>query len=176
MYLQELERDQQEKQFEKSRTDFLNYCRTQMIIRSAHQNDIERILELMHRTHQLNATGIIYTPDQITSFFADPNYKLYVAELKDRFVDYGKIGVAICHCQPGKWQLISFFLSCRVLTRGIGNYFISWLQYNAYKKGASHFEGHFIKRERNQRMFLLYTMAGFKPITDQIIQTEQKSQ
>lgn len=167
MYLQELEREQTKKQFQKSRTEFLNYCETKMTIRPANNDDFARILELMHRTHQLNATGTIYTPDQIASFFADPNFKIYVAELSDRFVDYGKIGVAICRCKPGKWELISFFLSCRVLTRGIGNFFISWLQCKAYKEGASHMEGHFIKRERNQRMSLLYTMAGFKPLETQ---------
>jgi FkbH-like protein len=167
MYLHETQRIQKEEQFKRTQKDFLKYCETHLTLRLAQKNDLPRILELMHRTHQLNATGKVYTPEQIESFLEDGHYHVYVAELRDRFVDYGKIGVAIIRCFPERWELFSFFLSCRVLTRGIGNVFISWLQNEAFKCGAENFEGHFMKQERNHRMFLLYSMSGFKPIKPQ---------
>ena len=163
MYIQESRRAETQKRLGKSHKEFLKSCQTQMTIRKARKEDLPRILELMHRTHQLNATGKIYEQDKVISFLNAPNYRIYVVELKDRFVDYGKIGVAICECRPQKWQLFSFLLSCRVLTRGIGYFFLSWLQHQANKYGASEFEGSFIKRERNHRMRMLYSLSGFRP-------------
>jgi len=164
MYIQESKRAQEQKQFQKSHKEFLISCNTQITIRQADKADLPRILELMHRTHQLNATGKIYDADQVESFLLDQKYRIYVVELRDKFMEYGKIGVAICRCYSNRWELLSFLLSCRVLTRGIGNFFLSWLQFKAFKEGASKFEGHFMKRDRNNRMHLLYTLSGFEPI------------
>lgn len=164
MYIQESKRAQQKKQFPKSHKEFLISCNTQLTIRQADKADLPRILELMHRTHQLNATGKIYDADQIGDFLLDKKYRIYVAELCDKFVEYGKIGVAICRCYSHRWVLVSFLLSCRVLARGIGNFFLSWLLFKAFIEGASKFEGYFMKQERNHRMHLLYTLSGFEPI------------
>lgn len=162
MYLQEEARAKARKSCGKSRRQFLAECRTQMTIRRAEMDDLPRILELMHRTHQLNATGEIHSEEAIQSFLRAPNVRLYVMELKDRYVDYGKIGVAMCLCYPEKWQLVSFLLSCRVLTRGIATFFLSWLEHQAFINGALKFEGRFRKQERNRRMRVLYTLSGFK--------------
>lgn len=163
MYQQEEARARARKSHGKSRRQFLADCRTQITIRRAEMDDLPRILELMHRTHQLNATGEIYGEEDIQSFLLTPNARLYVMELKDKYVDYGKIGVAMCLCLTEKWQLVSFLLSCRVLTRGIGTFFLSWLEHEAYINGALRFEGRFRKQERNHRMRILYTLSGFKP-------------
>lgn len=163
MYAQELARTQKQEESGKSHRDFLRSCGTEMTIRQARRGDLPRILELMHRTHQLNATGKIYAADQVRSFLVHPRYQVYVAELRDTFVQYGKIGVAVCRCYSKKWVLLSFLLSCRVLGRGIGSTFLAWLQSQAYNEGVSRLDGQFVKRERNQRMYLLFTLSGFRP-------------
>jgi FkbH-like protein len=163
-YIQEGLRTQAQKGSRKSHKEFIKWCHTQITLRKAKPSDLPRIVELMHRTHQLNATGIIYPPEVMESFLDNPDFRVYVAELKDRFMDYGKIGVAICRCCSKKWSLLSFLLSCRVLSRGISFFFLSWLQSKANYHGASKLEAHYIKRERNYRMSLLYTLSGFKPL------------
>lgn len=163
MYIQESLRTEAQKKQGKSQKEFLRYCLTQLTIRKATEKDLPRILELMHRTHQLNTTGKIYEEGEVINFLTHPRFRIFVIELKDRFVDYGKIGVAICSCHPDRWELISFLLSCRVLTRGIGYFFLSWLQHQTYRSGARELLGHFTKCERNSRMQLLYTLSGFRP-------------
>jgi FkbH-like protein len=163
MYTQESARAEAKKQSGKSHKEFLKSCQTQVTIREATKKDLPRVQELMHRTHQLNATGKIYEEIEVKSFLTNPTFRMYVVELKDRFVDYGKVGVAICECHPERWKLFSFLLSCRVLTRGIGYFFLSWLQHQAYKCGAREIEGNYIKRERNRRMQMLFTLSGFQP-------------
>jgi FkbH-like protein len=164
MYLQEATRAEAQRNFGKSRRDFLKACQTQMTIRTAEERDLSRILELMQRTHQLNATGEIFDEHKIRFFLKSVEHKMYVVELKDRYVHYGKVGVAICVSNAKTWRLISFLLSCRVLTRGVGTFFLAWLQYQAYTSGVYEFEGNFKKCERNHRMRMLYTLSGFRPL------------
>lgn len=164
MYLQEATRTEAQQNFGKSRRDFLKACQTQMSIRTAEERDLDRIMELMHRTHQLNATGEVFDEHKIKFFLDSEDHRMFVVELKDKYVDYGKIGVAICVSNASSWRLISLLLSCRVLTRGVGTFFLAWLQYQAYTNGAYKFEGNFKKCERNHRMRMLYTLSGFRPL------------
>jgi FkbH-like protein len=163
MYIQESLRAHAQRESQLTRNEFLQWCNTQATFRSAREGDLPRILELLHRTHQLNATGRVYSRETIQSFLRHPRYRVFLAHLRDRFVDYGTIGVAICRCGPRKWTIVSFLLSCRVLGRGIGGVFLSWLQEEACRAGIGELEGLFIKRERNHQMYLLYTMSGFRP-------------
>ncbi|OGC96183.1 MAG: hypothetical protein A2W25_07200 [candidate division Zixibacteria bacterium RBG_16_53_22] len=163
MYQQEARKSQIRRSSGMSQKEFLKFCRMKMTIRIARNDDMDRIMELMHRAHQMNATGIIYSSRQVSSFISDPRYRLYVVELRDRFVDYGKVGLAICNLNDRKWQLKSFLLSCRVLSRGIAFIFILWLQNQAFKSGAAEIEGIYKKRPRNRRMLMLYRLSGFKP-------------
>ena len=162
MYMHSSYREKAQKQLGCSRKAFLKICNTQINIRDAVESDLPRLLELMRRTHQLNSTGTVYNENQICSFISDDEYHIYVAELRDRFVDYGRIGVAIVHCTDSKFEIISFLLSCRILGRGIGHFFLTWLQVKAFKLGYSKINSHFVKRDRNHRMRMLYQFAGFE--------------
>ncbi len=83
--------------------------------------------------------------------------------MTDRFVDYGRIGVAVCKLERNSWELVAFLLSCRVLSRGISSFFLAWLQAEACREGAAEFLGRFRRSERNHRMLALYQLAGFEP-------------
>lgn len=165
-YVGALERDRAAEELGMSHRQFLEYCQTRLQLRRARQADVPRILELMRRTHQLNSTGIIYDSAQVKSFVSDARCRIYVAELNDRFVEYGRIGVAVCNLDGNAWDLTSFLLSCRVLSRGISGYFLAWLQRQAFSEGATEFRGLYKRSERNHRMKSLYQMAGFRPLQD----------
>jgi len=162
-YVQESVRRQMKQRLGMSQREFLDWCKTEVTFRKAESRDRERILELLHRTHQLNATGKIYRESQVRRFLERTDHRVYVAELKDRFVDYGTIGVAICACSGETWRLVSFILSCRVLGRGVGSVFLAWLQRQARIEGAETMEGAYVPQPRNHRMYVLYAMSGFKP-------------
>lgn len=164
MYLQGSLRTEAQARSGVSRREFLKSCRTQMTIRKAACTDLPRILELMHRTHQLNATGLLYSEEEVRSFLNGSLFRMYVFELKDRYVNYGTIGVAVCRCVEDRWELFSFLLSCRVLARGVGFFSLAWLQYRAYCNGAKEFWGFFKKQARNHRMQMLFSLSGFTPL------------
>ena len=166
MYTQNKQRTAAENRGGISRQEFLMSCRTEIALRLADKGDVARILELLKRTHQLNATGIVFDPGEVAGFFRSPDHRIYIASMKDRFVDYGRIGVVICHCTRDGWTILSCLLSCRVLGRGVGNVFLSWLEAQAYKSGASRLQARYVKQERNRPMYILYTMAGFEPVSE----------
>jgi FkbH-like protein len=163
-YLQALEREREANSRGMSRQQFLEYCQTRMAVRRGTPADVPRILELMQRSHQLNSTGVVYDAEQVESFISDPTYRVYVVELQDRFVDYGRVGVAVCRPDEGIWHLTSFLFSCRVLNRGISGYFLAWLRGQALREGASEFRACYKRSSRNHRMKTLYQVAGFTPL------------
>jgi len=148
--------------------EFARWCKTEMTFRKPQAGDQARILELLHRTHQLNATGKIYSESQVRKFLTHRGYQVFVADLKDRFVDYGTIGVAICSCNGTTWRLISFLLSCRILGRGVGNVFLNWLQRRARDEGVDTLEGLYVPAQKNQRMRALFTLSNFKPVQQDV--------
>ncbi len=145
------------------RLEFLRQCGAVLVPRPAVPTDSERILELMQRTHQLNATGVVYGPDEVRAFTTARDVQVFVASFTDRFLDYGRIALAVVRCEPGRWTILASLLSCRVLKRGVGNAFLGWIEGRAYRAGAAELCAHFIRRERNRPMYLQYTMAGFMP-------------
>lgn len=162
MYLQEARRLRAQQASGMSHGEFLESCRCQIQMRQARADDMPRVLELMKRTSQMNATGVVYSPQQLTSFLTDGEHRIFVAEFKDRFVDYGTIGAAVCQRGPLRWDLLSFQISCRVSTRGIAAFFLSWLQRQAARAGASELTCRYQRRERNRRMDLLFRFSGFR--------------
>ncbi|HET9950831.1 MAG TPA: HAD-IIIC family phosphatase [Candidatus Eisenbacteria bacterium] len=146
-----------------SHGEFLRYANMRLALRRAARGDVPRILELLRRTHQLNSTGVIYGPDAVRAWLRDPRYAVFVAELEDRFVDYGRIGVAVCRRRAKEWELVSFLLSCRVLSRGISGYVLAWVEQQAARHGAEQFLARYRANERNRRMQALYGLAGLKP-------------
>jgi FkbH-like protein len=145
------------------RLEFLRQCGAVLVPRPAVSSDLGRILELMQRTHQLNATGVVYGPDEVRGFMTGSDVQVFVASLTDRFLDYGRIALAIVRREPRQWTILASLLSCRVLKRGVGNAFLGWIEARAHRAGAAELRAHFIRRERNRPMYLQYTMAGFMP-------------
>jgi methoxymalonate biosynthesis protein len=143
-----------------SQTEFLAWCATKLTLRPARPDDVPRIQELLQRTHQLNATGIVWSPGQIREWLARSGWRVFVAELRDRFVDYGRIGVAACRCHGSTWELVTFLLSCRVLSRGIAGFFLAWVRQQAGQEGAGTFHARFRRGERNHLMEQLFRLAG----------------
>jgi FkbH-like protein len=93
-----------------SRQAFLDGCGMEITVRPMEATDVERVLELMSRTHQLNTTGRIFSRDEVVE-----QANILVASLRDRFGDYGTIGVAI-----SEGGLLSYLaISCRVMGRGV---------------------------------------------------------
>jgi len=161
MYQQDIERQQAETVFQGTNEAFLKSLSMTASVRDATEGDLERLEELTQRTHQLNTTGILYTHSELKELLYAQDHKVWVVSLNDRFGSYGKIGLAVIQLSTNQWRIRLLLLSCRVISRGIGNAFINYIMQRAYSSNAS-LVADFKPTDRNRMMYITYKFAGFE--------------
>ena len=60
-----------------------------------------------------------------------------------------------------------FLLSCRVLSRGISGFFLSWVRGRAATDGASRILARYKPGIRNVQMRALYRLSGLSPVREE---------
>lgn len=164
MYRSDMQRNEVEQAFAGPREDFLASLGMVFTISAAEPADLQRLEELVARTNQLNTTGRIYSYDQLDAFRCDPGCELLVAALRDRYGEYGKIGVALVEKSPDLWTIKAFLMSCRVMSRGVGTVFLHWIMNRARATGVR-LQAEMIPNSRNRMMYATYRFAGFQSLS-----------
>jgi FkbH-like protein len=163
LYRTELTRRQAEAEFAGTDAEFLATLGMTLTIRPAGPADLRRAAELTVRTHQLNATGRTYSYRQLDALRLAPDHLLLVADLTDRFGDYGTVGLALVQRGPRAWRLRLLLVSCRVAARGIGTVLLDHVLSDAAAAGVP-LRGDFVDTGRNRAMYLTYRLAGFQEL------------
>lgn len=117
-------RDEEELNFSGTREEFLKDCAMRLTIREAKEEDLSRVCELVERSSQYKTFSQPVDPDFCRRYQASTQSKLWVAELEDRFGQYGSIGVCFLRSGEGNVRIEQFCISCRVGGRGIGVVFL----------------------------------------------------
>lgn len=131
-----------------------------------------RVAQLSQRSNQFNLRTIRYTEDQITAIENDPKQKGFAFTLEDKFGDNGLIAVVILKeletlkqsktLKPHEVLFVdTWFMSCRVLKRGMENFtlntIVAWAKENGYKKII----GEYLPTQKNGMVSEHYTSLGF---------------
>lgn len=161
MYQNDILRNQEEKEYVGTKDEFLATLDMVFRIDKAKEEDLQRAEELTVRTHQLNSTGYIYSYEELKNFIEDDKYEVLVAQLDDKFGAYGKIGLALIEKIDDVWELKLLLMSCRVMSKGVGNVFINYLINEARKEGKR-LLAQFLPTDRNRIMYITYKFNGFK--------------
>ncbi len=133
-----------------SEDEFLSTLGLSLIIRHALESDVARVSQLTQKTNQFNLTTRRYTEDEIRSRIQDNAWNIRVAEAKDRFGDYGAIGIAIIEHGRDAWRIDNFLLSCRILGRKVEKVFLHALLDSACQQGIERVIGEFIPSAKNK--------------------------
>jgi FkbH-like protein len=141
---------------------FLHTLGMSMVLRRAEAGDFARIEELMLRTNQLATTGRYLPVEELESLAVSDAQLALVADLSDRFGDYGTIGFALVRCGE-VWTLRTLNVSCRVRDRGVGGVILDSLMRGAERAGAP-LRADFVHTERNRRMYVTLKLAGFEEV------------
>lgn len=160
MYQAQLRRDDAEQDFSGPPEEFLASLDMVLTVRHAREEDLPRAEELTVRTHQLNATGYTYSYQELDGFRDSQDRSLLVAALRDRFGDYGTVGLVLVDHAPGLWTLKLLLVSCRVMSRGIGTVLLNHVIARARDAGVR-LTGEFVPTGRNRPMMVAYRFAGF---------------
>ncbi len=122
-----------------------------------------RIAQLTQRSNQFNLRTVRYTESQIEELAADDTVITRYYELKDRFGDYGLVGVVILEKQSRDTLFISeWLMSCRVLQRGMEEFIVNDILSVARKNGYSRVTGEYIPTPKNEMVAGLYQRMGFR--------------
>jgi methoxymalonate biosynthesis protein len=161
-YRQEQRRRAAEAGFRGDRERFLRDCRMALTIRPAGAGQLDRLVELVERTHRFNSTGASWSRDRLGRLVGDHRWLVPVAGLSDRFGDYGLIGVALVEHTHPAWRLHLLTVSCRVAGRGVPTELLRWLMATARAAGSRRLLMDVRAQPANLELRVLLRRCGFQ--------------
>ena len=121
-----------------------------------------RVAQLSQRSNQFNLRTIRYTEADIESMANDPNVIDLSFTLEDKFGDNGLIAVVIMKQQDVDTLFVdTWFMSCRVLKRGMENFTLNTMAEYAKEKGYKRIIGEYIPTPKNKMVEQHYPNLGF---------------
>lgn len=126
-----------------------------------------RVAQLSQRSNQFNLRTVRYTDGEIAALGASDNHACFSFTLEDKFGDNGLICVIILEKRDDKTLFIdTWFMSCRVLKRGMENFTLNTIVAWAKEHGFERIIGEYIPTLKNGMVKDLYSNLGFSPITE----------
>ncbi|GAA2104647.1 hypothetical protein GCM10009801_80410 [Streptomyces albiaxialis] len=163
LYRTERARKESESAYAGSREEFLASLGLEMRVWRATAEDLARAHELTVRTHQLNTTGLVYSMAELRELIASPDHEVLVAGLRDRFGDYGTIGLSVSERRGQDSVLRLLLMSCRVMSRGVGAAFIQLINGRARTAGLRPL-AEFAVTDVNRVMLVTLRFSGFRAL------------
>lgn len=155
-------------------TDFLKSLEMESEVTGFNSFNTSRIAQLSQRSNQFNLRTIRYTEDQVTAIEASDQYATFSFTLEDKFGDNGLVAVVIMEKKDTETLFIdTWFMSCRVLKRGMENFTLNTLVDYAQANGFKHIVGEYLPTLKNGMVKEHYSKLGFVKIegceTDQYV-------
>ncbi|WP_299656578.1 HAD-IIIC family phosphatase [uncultured Jannaschia sp.] len=142
--------------------DYLADLEMTVTIWKAGAADVARVHQLFSKTNQFNTTTKRYSVADIERFLADPDHRLTVCSLKDRFGEFGTIGLCLAVREADMVRIDSFVMSCRALARGVEQTLLDDLKrYVLEKTECRAMTARFVPTARNEPAARFYDEAGF---------------
>jgi FkbH-like protein len=162
-YVEQTHREAEESAAE-SLEAFLHSAQLELTFRRPSDGEVGRVHELLQRTNQLNATLRRTSLEQVLNYYNDPQrYETSVAFLKDKFGDYGLIGLAIAAVGPEEWDLLEFAFSCRAMGKQVEQALLIYVSQLAAASGAKRLAIDFQATDRNGQLLTILESVGFAP-------------
>lgn len=127
-----------------------------------------RVAQLSQRSNQFNLRTIRYTEGDIAAIADDPDSIDLSFTLEDKFGDNGLIAVVIMKKQDEETLFVdTWFMSCRVLKRGMENFTLNTMVEKAQARGYKRIVGEYIPTPKNKMVESHYPSLGFTPLDDE---------
>lgn len=119
-----------------------------------------RIAELSQRSNQFNLRTLRYTEADVERLAGDKDCIARAFTLSDRYGGYGLISAIVLRKRGCGWFIENWFMSCRVLKRGVERFIINKMWEFA---GGKPLYAEYIKTKKNALVAGLYPSLGFEP-------------
>lgn len=146
----------------KNEDDFLSSLNMESTVEPFTKFNTPRVAQLSQRSNQFNLRTVRYTEADIKNIADDPNVVSLAFTLKDKFGDNGLIAVIILKkINEEELFIDTWFMSCRVLKRGMENFTLNKIVEIARKIGAKRIIGEYIPTLKNEMVKDHYKNLGF---------------
>ena len=124
-----------------------------------------RVAQLSQRSNQFNLRTVRYTETDIEALAADSKVIDLSFTLEDKFGENGLIAVIIMKEQDAETLFVdTWFMSCRVLKRGMENFTLNTMVEEARVKGYKRIVGEYLPTPKNKMVEDHYPHLGFTPV------------
>jgi FkbH-like protein/non-ribosomal peptide synthase protein (TIGR01720 family) len=120
----------------------------------------ERVSQLTQRTNQFNATTIRRSENEIQALCQSGHHTCLAVKVKDRFGDYGLVGLLIFSESDKVVKVDTFLLSCRTLGRGVEQQMMAELGKIAQERNLDWVEVNYQQTLKNQPMLTFLESVG----------------
>jgi FkbH-like protein len=125
------------------------------------EHHLPRIAQLVQRTNQFNLTTIRHSTAELMEFAEDPAYLPYYVALSDRFGDNGLISVVIAKRDDDVLDIVTWLMSCRVISRRVEEFVLDRLVEVAREAGIGRLRGRYVPTKKNGLVSDHYEKLGF---------------
>lgn len=145
--------------------DFLKSLNMVSVVSGFTKFNTPRVAQLSQRSNQFNLRTVRYTDADIDALANDPNVIDLSFTLEDKFGDNGLIAVVIMKPLDKETLFVdTWFMSCRVLKRGMENFTLNTMVEKAKAAGYKKIIGEYLPTPKNKMVENHYTGLGFTKI------------
>jgi FkbH-like protein len=161
-YVAESERKKESLEYGDRYETFLRTCKMEAtLFRPREPDQVERCLELLHRSNQLNLSTYRYSREEFFKLLETRGMMSVCTSCRDRFGDYGIVGFASVVAAQEALTLKDFVLSCRVAQKKLENAWFHWLIIMARTSGYRKIVAPYRKSSRNGVLLRALLECGF---------------
>lgn len=145
--------------------DFLKSLNMVSVVSGFTKFNTPRVAQLSQRSNQFNLRTVRYTDADIEALANDPDVIDLSFTLEDKFGDNGLIAVVIMKPLDKETLFVdTWFMSCRVLKRGMENFTLNTIVERAKKAGFKRIVGEYLPTAKNKMVEQHFPSLGFKRV------------
>lgn len=142
--------------------EFLQSLNMLSLVEPFNKFNTPRVAQLSQRSNQFNLRTIRYTEADIEQISAAADFFTFTFNLSDKFGDNGLICVIILKKEDESTLFVdTWFMSCRVLKRGMENFTLNTIANFAKEKGFTTLKGEYIATAKNEMVKDHYQKLDF---------------
>ncbi len=143
-------------------TDFLKSLGMECTVSGFTKFNTPRVAQLSQRSNQFNLRTVRYTETDITEMAETPDVIDICFSLEDKFGDNGLVAVVIMKPVDAVSLFVdTWFMSCRVLKRGLENFTLNTMVEKAKQAGYMRIVGEYLPTSKNKMVENHYDSLGF---------------
>ena len=156
--------------------DFLKSLDMVSVVEGFTPFNTPRVAQLSQRSNQFNLRTVRYTDGEIAALGASDKHVCLSFTLEDKFGDNGLICAIIMEKRDAKTLFVdTWFMSCRVLKRGMENFTLNTMVECAKAHGFERIVGEYIPTLKNGMVKEHYPNLGFKAIGENLYELDVRA-